>query len=927
MTKKNLMRYPARRIEKKWQKKWQEKKTYEVEIDDRPKYYVLDMFPYPSGAGLHVGHPLGYIASDIISRHKRMQGYNVLHPMGYDSFGLPAEQYAIQRGIHPAKATEENINKFRSQLQNIGLSYDWSRELRTSDPEYYQWTQRIFLLLFGQYYDITTNKAEPIENLIQFFETNGSRECPAFGSEIEPFSAQDWREMSEKNQSDLLMNFRLAYRKTSYVNWCEELGTVLANDEVVNGVSERGGFPVVQKPMLQWSLRITAYAERLVSDLKKLDWSDALVAQQKNWIGRSEGATIHFRLDSLEDAIAVFTTRPDTLFGCSFMVLAPEHDLVDALTTEEQQSEVDSYKKYVAGRSELERMTDKKVSGAFTGGFAKHPFTNDLLPIYISEYVLKDYGTGAIMAVPAHDERDRAFAEHFDLEVPKVVDQSHLSNVDPQDKQGIMVNSDFLNGLEVTDAIEKAIEQLKSLRTGRRTVNYKLRDANFSRQRYWGEPFPIIYDEDGIPRPVPDEELPVRLPHLDHIEQKDGKSPLSAAEDWIQVDGKGRREVDTMPGFAGSSWYFLRYMDPHNEQEMFSSEAVEYWKDVDCYIGGTEHAVGHLMYARFWHKFLYDLGRVPTQEPFKKLINQGMIQGRSLLLDVQKEGKRRSLHIPIHLADEKDRLSKEKFLQLQKEDNRFEGINITSDIDWKTDESGSPFVPLRAEIEKMSKSKYNVVNPDEVIEEFGTDAFRMFEMFLGPIEDHKPWDTQSITGVVKFLQRIYDLYFDEDHNWIVTDEETTAKELKSLHTCIKKVTEDIERRSFNTCISAMMICVNELRDMECRKVKILTPLSRLLSPFAPHLAEEIWNHIQPETSVTLQAYPTHDESYLIEDQIEYPVCINGKKRGTHTFDKEASKQDIEVTVRELDLVKKWTDGKNIVKVIVVPDRMVNLVVK
>ena len=927
MTKKNLMRYPARRIEKKWQKNWRENGTYEVNIDDRPKYYVLDMFPYPSGAGLHVGHPLGYIASDIISRHKRMQGFNVLHPMGYDSFGLPAEQYAIQRGIHPAKATEENIKQFRSQLENIGLSYDWNRELRTSDPDYYQWTQRIFILLFGHYYDINSNKAEPIEKLIKYFESNGSRECPGFGSEITPFSSEDWIKMSDKEQSDMLMNFRLAYRKTSYVNWCEGLGTVLANDEVVNGVSERGGYPVVQKPMLQWSLRITAYAERLVSDLDKLDWSDALIAQQKNWIGRSEGATIHFQLDGLDDAIAVFTTRPDTLFGCSFMVLAPEHDLVEELTTTERKSEVVAYKNYVSGRSELERMTDKKVSGAFTGGFAKHPFTNDLLPVYISEYVLKDYGTGAIMAVPAHDERDRAFAEHFDLEVPTVVDQSHLSNAEPQDKDGIMVNSDFLNGLEVKDAIEKAIEKLSSLETGHRTINYKLRDANFSRQRYWGEPFPIIYDENDIPQTVPDEELPVRLPHMDHIQQKEGKSPLSTAENWIKVDGKGRREVDTMPGFAGSSWYFLRYMDPHNKDEMFSSEAVQYWKDVDCYIGGTEHAVGHLMYARFWHKFLFDLGRVPTQEPFKKLINQGMIQGRSLLLDVQKEGKRRSLHIPIHLADDKDRLSKKHFMQLQKEDNRFEGIDIQSDLNWKSDESGAPFVPLRAEIEKMSKSKYNVVNPDEVIDEFGTDAFRMFEMFLGPIEDHKPWDTQSITGVVKFLQRIYDLYFNENHEWIVTEGDPGPEELKSLHTCIKKVTEDIERRSFNTCISAMMICVNELRDMNCRKLKILDPISRLLSPFAPHLSEEIWNHIHPNSTITEQPYPQYNEEYLVEDQIEYPICINGKKRGVHTFAKEDSKDTIEQTVRDLEVVKKWAEGKKIVKVIVVPDRMVNLVVK
>jgi len=927
MTKKNSMRYPARRIEKKWQKRWEEQKTYQVEIDDQPKYYVLDMFPYPSGAGLHVGHPLGYIASDIISRHKRMQGFNVLHPMGYDSFGLPAEQYAIQKGIHPAKATEENINKFRSQLKNIGLSYDWSRELRTSDPSYYKWTQRIFLLLFEHYYDINSHKAEPISKLIAYFKKEGNKECSAFGTAVEPFSAKEWKAMSTKQQADVLMNFRLAYRKTAYVNWCEELGTVLANDEVVNGVSERGGFPVVQKPMLQWSLRITAYAERLVSELENLDWSPALIAQQKNWIGRSEGATIHFQLDGVQQAIPVFTTRPDTLFGCSFMVLAPEHELIDLLVTDEQKEEVNKYRQYVAGRSELDRMTDKKVSGAFTGGFAKHPFTDKLLPIYISEYVLKDYGTGAIMAVPAHDERDKNFAQYFDLPIPEVVDQSSFPDAESTDKVGVMKNSDFLNGLDISQAIERAIERLEDLGTGHKTINFKLRDANFSRQRYWGEPFPIVYDDNDVAQPLAIEDLPVQLPHLDHIQQKDGKSPLSAAEEWINNEAAGRREVDTMPGFAGSSWYFLRYMDPHNQEEMFSQKAVDYWRDVDCYIGGTEHAVGHLMYARFWHKFLYDLGRVPTREPFKKLINQGMIQGRSLLLDLHKEGTQRSLHVPIHLADEKDRLKKDDFLQLQKEDHRFDGIDSNRDIQWQTDDNLEAYIVLRADVEKMSKSKYNVVNPDEVIEEFGTDAFRMFEMFLGPIEDHKPWDTQSITGVVKFLQRVYDLYFTEDHEWLVTEEEPKPEELKALHACIKKVTEDIERRSFNTCISAMMICVNELREANCHKSQILNPLVRLLSPFAPHLAEEIWSYFSPERSITKEAYPEHNEKFLVESKIEYPICINGKKRGTYTFNKEDNKQKIESTVQTLDFVKKWTEGKNIMKVIVVPDRMVNLVVK
>jgi len=921
------MRYPARRIEKKWQQRWQEEKTYEVGITDLPKYYVLDMFPYPSGAGLHVGHPLGYIASDIISRHKRMQGFNVLHPMGYDSFGLPAEQYAIQRGIHPASATEENIEKFRAQLKNIGLSYDWSRELKTSDPKYYQWTQKIFLLLYGHYYDTDTDGAQPLERLKDYFDAKGSDGVPAIGGEDLSFTSSQWNAMDRKEREDVLMNYRLAYRKISYVNWCEALGTVLANDEVVNGVSERGGHPVIQKPMLQWSLRITAYAERLADGLKQLDWSDALIAQQKNWIGRSEGATIRFDLQDISESIEVFTTRPDTLFGCSFMVLAPEHEAVPKLTAKAHEKEVQQYIDYASSRSEIERMSDKKVSGAFTGGYATHPLSQKPLPIYIREYVLKDYGTGAIMAVPAHDERDQSFAQHFDLPIPQVVDQSAYPDANLQDKVGQMIQSDFLNGMTVVEAIEAAIQALEKENRGRRTINYKLRDANFSRQRYWGEPFPITYDDDGLPHTVAYDELPVRLPELEKIQQKEGKSPLSFADDWVQTKDGQRREVDTMPGFAGSSWYFLRYMDPHNDNEMFSREAVDYWRDVDCYVGGTEHAVGHLMYARFWHKFLYDLGKVPTEEPFRRLINQGMIQGRSLLLDISQRGQQRSIHVPIDRADDKDRLFKRDFIELQSEDRRFEGIDADRDLPWQYDENQHAFLPLRADIEKMSKSKHNVVNPDDVIEEFGADGFRMFEMFLGPIEDHKPWDTQSITGIVKFLHRCYDLYFTESEEWQVVDEPANKEELKILHTCIKKVTEDIERLSFNTCISALMIAVNDLRSMECRKLEILEPLCRLLSPFAPHLAEEIWSNIEPRSSVTSQAYPQHEEKYLIEDEVEYPICINGKKRDLHSFPREASKEEIQSTAAGLEVVKKWTEGKQIVKVIVVPGRMVNFVVK
>jgi leucyl-tRNA synthetase len=846
--------------------------------------------------------------------------------MGYDAFGLPAEQYAIQKGVHPAIATEENIKRFRTQLKNIGLSYDWSRELKTCDPDYYKWTQHIFLLLFEHYYDVKENKARPIEQLVNHFEHKGTEGLTAFTDEANSFSAEDWQSYSAKKKDELLMHYRLAYRKVSYVNWCEELGTVLANDEVVNGVSERGGYPVVQKPMLQWSLRITAYADRLLEGLQRLDWSTALKTQQENWIGRSEGATIFFEIEDSEKELEVFTTRPDTIFGCTFMVMAPEHEWIDELTSDEFQSQVQEYRNYVQSRSEIERMSDKKITGAFTGSFAIHPFSGKQLPIYISEYVLKDYGTGAIMAVPSNDERDHRFAEKFGLDEYEILDMSDYPDADREDKVGILKNSDFLNGLKVAKAIEEVVARLEIDGKGQRKVNYKLRDANFSRQRYWGEPFPILYDKEDVAHAVDRDKLPVELPAMEDIRSKEGKSPLSANEEWVnEVDGY-TREVDTMPGFAGSSWYFLRYMDPHNDDAMFSEDAVSYWQDVDCYIGGTEHAVGHLMYARFWHKFLFDLGKVPTNEPFKKLINQGMIQGRSLLLSIHKKDAERRLHIPIQLADEKDRLYKTAFKKLQLEDLRFEDVDINKDLHWKEDAEGEAYLQLQAEIEKMSKSKYNVVNPDEVIEEYGADCFRLFEMFLGPIEDHKPWDMQSISGVLKFLNRFWSLYYDEQNKWIVSGEAPTKEEYKALHTCIKKVNEDIERLSFNTCVSALMIAVNDLKQLNCHKSGILKDLVRLLAPFAPHMAEEIWSNFDEEISVCDAHFPQHEEKYLIEDEVEYPICVNGKKRGEATFSTDLTKDELAEAAKELDVVQKWAEGKNIRKVIVVPKRMINVVV-
>ncbi len=953
------MDYQPRDIENKWRQYWKEHQTYRVDNDsDQPKYYVLDMFPYPSGAGLHVGHPLGYIASDIYSRYKRLKGFNVLHPMGYDAFGLPAEQYAIDSGIHPAVSTDKNVEIYRQQLDNLGLSFDWSREVKTSDPSYYKWTQWIFAQLFEHYYDRRLAKAQPITDLIKAFEEGGSKSVEAAHSQPKEFTDDQWRQMSPKQQADVLMNYRLAYRKVSYVNWCEALGTVLANDEVKDGLSERGGFPVERRPMLQWSWRITAYAERLLDDLNTIDWSDAMKAMQGNWIGRSEGAQLFFDVVGSDQKIEIFTTRPDTIFGASYMVLAPEHPLVGQLTSEEEQETVDAYLKYVNTRSERERMAEvKEVTGCFIGAYANNPFTNEQIPIWIGEYVLIDYGTGAIMAVPGDDERDRAFAQKFDLPIIEIVDKSDHPGATFHDKVGKMINSGFLTGMEVPDAIEEMYRRIADQGIGQKKINYKLRDANFSRQRYWGEPFPIVYDQDGIAQSLTLKDLPLELPDMQDFKPSTGnKSPLARNEAWVNGMSGFTRETDTMPGFAGSSWYFLRYMDPLNDEVFASPEAIRYWKDVDLYIGGTEHAVGHLMYARFCHKFLYDKGWVPTSEPFRKLINQGMIQGVIERIYLQKAkiddhyrflcaglignyDERDFIQIPIHIDFVQDygasgsylnKESIEKFIKWRPEykDAIFEcskGIFHKGVFTPNNDAVDSHLI-TRSEVGKMSKRYFNVVNPDEVVARYGADCFRMYEMFLGPVEQAKPWDTKGIDGVSKFLRKFWNLYIDRDGQMNLSDTEPTKEELKALHQAIKKVTDDIERFSFNTCVSAFMIATNELKKLNCKNRQILTDLVVLIAPFAPHLAEELWQRLDHQPSVHTQSYPVFDEKYLKEDVIEYPVSINGKTRAKAPFPVEASKEELEKQALALESIQKWTDGKTVRKVIVVPNRMINIVV-
>ncbi len=925
------MDYNFREIEPKWQKYWSEQKTFKAENkSDKPKFYVLDMFPYPSGAGLHVGHPLGYIASDIYARYMRLKGYNVLHPMGYDAFGLPAEQYAIQTGTHPEITTRRNIQRYREQLDKIGFSYDWDREVRTCDPEYYKWTQWTFIQLFHHWYDRRQDKARPISELIVEFEKDGNLQVDAACGDVKQFTAAEWEAMNEQEQAEVLMQYRLAYLSDTVVNWCPELGTVLANDEVSNGLSVRGGHPVERVKMKQWLLRITAYAQRLLDGLERIQWSDSIKEIQRNWIGRSEGCSAVFKVNGSTEVIEIFTTRPDTMFGATFMVLSPEHELIKKITPAEYRDTVNDYITWAKNRSERERLAEvKRVSGVFTGAYAINPFTEDKIPIWVADYVLAGYGTGAIMAVPAHDSRDFAFAKHFGLPIIQVVVQPGEQPSDPSkwdesydSKEGIMINSGFLNGMDVKQAIRAAIAKVEELGIGHGTVNYRLRDAIFSRQRYWGEPFPIYY-KNGIPHTLPEDKLPLTLPDVDaYLPTSTGEPPLARAKNWT-YEGYPL-ETNTMPGFAGSSGYYFRYMDPHNNEAYFSREAVEYWRSVDLYIGGAEHATGHLIYARFWCKFLYDIGLAVEDEPFRKLINQGMIQGRSSIAyrikgtntfvsrglkdnyDVQE------IHVDINLVDN-DVLDTEAFRK------------------WRPDLATAEFILEDGkyicgyEIEKMSKSLHNVQNPDDLIERYGADTLRLYEMFLGPLEQSKPWDTKGIEGVFRFIRRFWKLFHDDQNIFTVSQEEPNKKELKVLHRTIKKVRDDIERFSFNTVVSAFMIAVNELHDLKCNKVKILEPLVVLISPYAPHIAEELWQQLGHTDSVAHASLPKYDEKYLMENTFEYSVSFNGKMRFTLAIPIDMSVQEIEKEVLAHEKTQKYLEGKSPKKIIVVPKKIINIV--
>ncbi|MBK7849912.1 MAG: leucine--tRNA ligase [Bacteroidetes bacterium] len=918
------MEYNFKSIEKKWQNRWKEQQVYKADIDlSKPKYYVLDMFPYPSGAGLHVGHPLGYIASDIYSRYKRLKGFNVLHPMGYDAFGLPAEQYAIQTGTHPAITTEQNIARYREQLDNIGFSFDWSREVRTSDPSYYKWTQWIFIKLFNSWYNSETNKAEPIDTLIE--KVNAGK--------ISVPGNKKWNELSIASQQEFLQDHRLAFLSETTVNWCPALGTVLANEEVKDGVSERGGYPVERKLMKQWSLRITAYAQRLLDDLDTIDWTDSLKEQQRNWIGRSEGAQLEFKVMNSNKAFEVFTTRPDTIFGVSFMTLAPEHSLVSEITTEEQRPAVLKYVEEAKNRSDRERMTEvKRITGVFTGAYAEHPFTGKAIPIWIGDYVLAGYGTGAVMAVPGHDERDHAFAKHFALPIIQVVESPEGIDIQEQSfdaKEGKCMNSDFLNGLEVKKAIRKAIEEIEKKKIGTGKVNFRLRDAIFGRQRYWGEPIPVYY-KDGIPYTVDEKDLPVILPDVDkYLPTEDGEPPLARAKNW-KYQGKYDFETTTMPGWAGSSWYFLRYMDANNNKEFASKEALNYWQDVDLYMGGAEHATGHLLYVRFWTKFLYDLGYIPVQEPAKKLINQGMIQGRSnfvyrvkdsntyVSFGLRKNHETTALHVDVNLV-ENDELDIEKFKLWRPE---FENAEFVL-------ENGKYL--CGSEIEKMSKRWHNVVNPDDMVNRYGADCLRLYEMFLGPLELSKPWNTNGISGTSNFIRKLWKLYHRQDAAsrdlvWDVSETEPTKAELKALHKTIKKIVEDIDRYSFNTSVSNFMICVNELTDLKCNKRAILEPLAIIVSPYAPHIAEELWEKLGHNESITKASFPEFREEYMTEDAFDYPISVNGKTKFNLNIALSLSKEEIEREVMNAEEVKKLLGGTTPKKVVVVPGRIVNIVV-
>ena len=926
------MEYNFRAIEARWQAYWRAEDVYRVTEDpSRPPYYVLDMFPYPSGAGLHVGHPLGYIASDIFARYKRLRGFNVLHPMGYDAFGLPAEQYAIQTGQHPEVTTTENIRRYREQLDQIGFSFDWSREVRTSDPEYYKWTQWVFIKLFHSYYNNATGKAAPISELIAHFEAEGTKGINVAESEALSFTAEEWRSWDKKKQMQTLMNYRLAYLGETMVNWCAALGTVLANDEVQDGVSVRGGHPVEQKKMQQWCLRVSAYAGRLLDSLNDLEWSESLKESQRNWIGKSEGAEVRFPLVGGDGAeLTVFTTRVDTIYGVTFMVLAPESDYVSMVTTADQQTAVDEYLAATRRRTERDRLSDRRVSGVFSGSYATNPLTGEAIPIWISDYVLAGYGTGAVMAVPAHDSRDFAFARHFGLPIIQVVVPEGEEATDPatweeskDSKSGVLINSGIITGLSVTDAIAKMKAHITSEGLGQVKTNYRLRDAIFSRQRYWGEPFPIYYDAEGTAHTISEDELPLCLPEVDKfLPTSDGQPPLGRAKGWHTAEGFPY-ELSTMPGFAGSSAYYLRYMDPHNDKALVGRDKNAYWRHVDLYVGGAEHATGHLIYSRFWNKFVYDLGLVVEDEPFRKLVNQGMIQGRSNFVYRIKDT---NTFVSLGLKDQYDTTPIHVDVNIVYNDQ----LDLEAFRAWRPEYATADFILEDGKyicgwaVEKMSKSMYNVVNPDMIVERYGADTLRLYEMFLGPLEQSKPWDTNGIDGVHRFLRKLWGLYYSAE-GLRVTDTPATKEELKSLHKLIRKVTQDVEQFSFNTSVAAFMICINELQGLKTSSREVLQPLLILLAPFAPHIAEELWHAIGEETTIVAAQWPECDEKLLVEDSFKYPVSFNGKTRFTIELPREASQDEIREAVLSADEAQKWLEGKTPKKVIIVPGRIINIV--
>ena len=945
------MEYNFREIEKKWQKRGVEEKTYQVKEDEtKQKYYVLNMFPYPSGAGLHVGHPLGYIASDIYARYKRLQGFNVLNPMGYDAYGLPAEQYAIQTGQHPAITTINNIDRYREQLDKIGFCFDWSREIRTCEPEYYHWTQWAFQKMFNSYYCNDEKQARPIEELIQAFEQIGTNGMNVACGEELSFTAEEWKAKSEKEKQEILMNYRIAYLGETMVNWCAQLGTVLANDEVIDGVSERGGFPVVQKKMRQWCLRVSAYSQRLLDGLDTIDWTDSLKETQRNWIGRSEGAEVQFKVKDSDLEFTIFTTRADTMFGVTFMVLAPESELVAQLTTPEQKDEVNAYLERTKKRTERDRITDRSVTGVFSGSYAINPFTGEAVPIWISDYVLAGYGTGAIMAVPAHDSRDYAFAKHFGLEIRPLVEGCDVSEESFDAKEGIVCNSPrpdvtpycdlTLNGLTIKEAIEKTKNYVKEHNLGRVKVNYRLRDAIFSRQRYWGEPFPVYY-KDGMPYMIDESSLPLELPEVaKFLPTETGEPPLGHATKWAwdtvnkcvveneKIDNVTvfPLELNTMPGFAGSSAYYLRYMDPHNNKVLVDKKIDEYWRSVDLYVGGTEHATGHLIYSRFWNKFLHDVGVSIVEEPFQKLVNQGMIQGRSNFVYRIKDSNK---FVSLNLKDQYDTTPLHVDVNIVSNDI----LDLEAFKAWRPEFANAEFILEDGKyicgwaVEKMSKSMFNVVNPDMIVEKYGADTLRMYEMFLGPVEQSKPWDTNGIDGVYRFIKKFWSLFYDRNGSYIVTDEPATKEELKSLHKLIKKVTGDIEQFSYNTSVSAFMICVNELFSLKCSKKEILNQLIIVLAPFAPHVCEELWDTLGHADSVCDAKWPAYNEEYLVEDTINYTISFNGKARFNMEFPADETSEAIQSTVLADERSTKWMEGKSVVKVIVVPKKIVNIVIK